>query len=555
MKINYKKYLNIIGRAIVALSIVIVIIVSIVSMVYSIAMSGGNSATDLANVWVDSRGEPFSLDSFSSTTEDGSQSQRVYYTTVVSNIDTALIFRCRNCFVNIYINGRPAYEDDTDIALMYGKSPGSRWHNIAIGVSNEPVDICLEVTPVYYDSKGLIDNIYLGSVSDIARIVTSLRIPGFIISAFLVLFGIILMLLYFYLKNHFTVEKDLLYLGVATFFTAVYLSSESLLWQFFYGHSEVFHLIGYLALIPIPMAFGLLACQRLKGRMKIFSQFYSIVCSINFIIVTLLHVFGILEFHYSLTPTHILLVLMVPILVLIVLSYTSDKKHSNSMIYTLLIVLVFSVIISLTKYRGGSYGDFSTYMRIAILCFLFDLIVCQLGQAAETFSMGLKANMMHDMALTDHMTRLFNRTAYAEHTADYNHMIDSFSPLGIIQFDVNNLKKVNDTLGHEKGDQMIMAVADGLREAFPENVDLYRMGGDEFLAVINCLDPESIYEEGVKRLNKYCDRHNKHPEHGFTLQIAHGFTIIKGNKSLSEALEEADELMYKNKRELKSHNA
>ena len=312
------------------------------------------------------------------------------------------------------------------------------------------------------------------------------------------------------------------------------------------------HLIGYLALAAIPMSFGMLAVHRLKGKMNMVAQIYSMVCCINLITVTILHITGIAEFHYSLTFTHILLALLVPILILLVLSYTSDNRHSNNMfIYTLLIVLVISLIMSLAKYRSGSYGDYSTYTRIAIVCFLSDLIICQLGQAAETFSMGLKANMMHDMALTDHMTKLLNRTAYAEHTSDYNHMIDSFSPLGIIQFDVNNLKKVNDTLGHEKGDQMIMAVADGLRESFTENTDLYRMGGDEFLAVINCLDPENVYEEGIKRLNAYCERQNKNPDLGFKLQIAHGFTMIRGNKSLSEAIDEADELMYENKRMLK----
>lgn len=547
-----KKLMNYGGHIIVAFSYVLVFAISVAAITYRICTPDRFCVTQLSDVWTDENGEAFSLRNFNATTKDGPVPQRVYYTTMVTDIDSAVIFRTRNCFANIYINGRLAYEDDTDIATIYGSSSGSRWHNIAIDISDEPVEICLEVTAAYYNTNGLIDNIYLGKAHDVMRIITTTRVPGFILSTSLHLAGVILLVLYFYLKKRFNVGKDFLYLGVSTFFAAQWSSSESLLWQLFFGYSEVFHLLGYLSLAAIPLSFGLFACYRLKGGFQRFSQIYSLVACANLIAVIVLHVTGIFEFHYSLGFTHLLIVILVPALIKTMLSYTSEAERKNNMfLYNLLAIFVICLIIAFVKYYNGSYGNYSTYIRISLLCFLFELIFYQLNQTANTFSKGLQADMMHNLALTDHMTQCLNRTALAEHTEEYNHMIDSFSPLGIVQFDVNNLKKVNDTLGHEKGDQMIMAVAEGLHKAFPESVDIYRTGGDEFLAVINCLDPEGVYEAGVKKLDAYCEEQNARPDLGFKLQIARGFKLIKGNATLEEAIEEADALMYENKRILK----
>lgn len=47
-------------------------------------------------------------------------------------------------------------------------------------------------------------------------------------------------------------------------------------------------------------------------------------------------------------------------------------------------------------------------------------------------------------------------------------------------FDLNNLKLINDSLGHLAGDQMIRSFARLLKESMPKNAKLYRYGGDEF---------------------------------------------------------------------------
>lgn len=511
---------------------------------------------DLSHNWTDKTGSYCSLSDFHGDAKSDSQPpQRVYYTLDRIAADTAIVFRARSCYADLYVNDVLIREDKQIHSPLYGSSPGSRWHILSLDSSKTPVTLCLEVTTCYTNSRGLIDNIYLGPTQEVYRKIASERIFGFILSAFLYICGIIMVLLYFYMRHGNRAGRDLLYLGLATLFSAQWLASESMLWQLFLGHSEVVHLWGYTALAAIPPSYGMLAVYRLKGRLKTFSIGFSFVGTVSLIVITVLQILGIVDFHYSLVFTRILIVFLIPLMVPLVLSYMGSKQTSQKyIIFPLLGILILSITTSLIKYILGSYNDYSSYVRIALLCFLLCLIVYQFNQIVTTFSKGMKADMLHDLALTDYMTGLYNRTAFNEHVPEYNHIIDSFSPLGIIQFDVNNLKKVNDTLGHEKGDMMIKAVADGLRYAFvhfEKECSSYRTGGDEFLTIINALNADEIYHTCIQRLVQYCEDFNKRPDLDFTLTIAHGYVLIKGGTTLKEAIDEADALMYENKRMLK----
>lgn len=554
-KNNTYRKINTIGHFIIKLSFAIAILTMAAGMAIRFFAPASYGVEAVSTDWTDENGAPFSLAEFNGYNEQEHKilPQRVYRKLSVTDADTAVIFRCRNCYCNVYQNGRLIDEDMMPDFVIYGKSPGSRWHIVSIAPSDEPVEICLEVTTCFRNSNGLIDNFYLGTPRNVFRKVVLSRIAGFTVSTFLMLIGAVILVLYAYLRKHHNVERDLLYLGIATFASSLWSSTESFLWQLFLGYSEVIHLLEYVALAGIPLGFGLLASYRIKGKFGRFALYYSIASAVNLIVITLLHVTGILEFHYTLAFTHALLVILIPVLIKLVLSYTSDDDPGSKRltIFMLLAILVICLATALFQYITGRYSSYSFYARISILCFLLCLIVYQLNQMATTFSKGLKADMLHDLALTDHMTGLFNRAAFSEHMDDYNHFIASFSPLGVIQFDVNNLKKVNDTLGHEKGDQMIIAVADGLKSAFGDGCHTYRTGGDEFLTIIQAADPDDTYRSGIGALQNYCDKQNARTDLGFKLHIAHGYILVKGNMELSEAIEAADVLMYENKRELK----
>lgn len=540
---NVHSLLDKVIHTLAGIGIFSVFIFSCLSIAINIASPHTYHVTDLLDNWVDENGNSFSLNSFHTDSISDPQTQSVICTLDSTSNDMALLFRSRNMFVDIYVNDILVSEDDREQSVIFGTSPGSRWHMVALDSSNPSITIRLEGTPCYTNVNGLIDNIYAGSTRDVYRIITSERFAGFILSVFLQFIALVLICLYAYVHKKFHIEKDLLYLGEAAFFSAQWASAESLVWQLFFGYSEVFHLLGYLSLIVVPIPFGLLGSYRFKkGRMKTFSKIFSLAASINLLVTAPLHMLGIVEFHYTMKSTHILIVIMLPLIACLLLSYThaDNVKGHRTLSYPAIIVLTISVLMALSKYYFGTHGDYTLYIRIALLCFLFCLILYQLNQVADLFAKGLKSDMIHAMALTDYLTGLYNRTAFAEHKKlFYNAMIEQQLPIGVIQFDVNNLKYMNDTFGHEKGDELIKLTAEGLKNSFQRFGRCYRMGGDEFLVVLTGNDPEADYRLGIQLLHSYCDEINQTNMSDFSFEVAHGFVLSKG-QVLEDVIKEAD---------------
>src|SRR5262249_25795271 len=88
-------------------------------------------------------------------------------------------------------------------------------------------------------------------------------------------------------------------------------------------------------------------------------------------------------------------------------------------------------------------------------------------------------------ALTDSLTGLRNHRAFHE---DLKREIAlrnrSGTPFSVLMIDLNKLKQVNDTLGHQAGDERIKAVADALRSTLRGEDAGYRVGGDEFMVIL-----------------------------------------------------------------------
>ena len=95
------------------------------------------------------------------------------------------------------------------------------------------------------------------------------------------------------------------------------------------------------------------------------------------------------------------------------------------------------------------------------------------------------------IAMTDEMTRLFNRRCYEEDLIEYRNkpLSDDFV---LFSMDVNCLKAVNDTKGHAAGDELIKGSADCLVLSVGSKGKAYRTGGDEFMAVVHTDDPEAL---------------------------------------------------------------
>lgn len=148
------------------------------------------------------------------------------------------------------------------------------------------------------------------------------------------------------------------------------------------------------------------------------------------------------------------------------------------------------------------------------------------------------------LSLHDQLTGLYNRAYYEEELERLNASREY--PITIIVADVNGLKLINDSMGHDKGDQLLTACAQILKKDFRASDILARVGGDEFVAILPRTD-EKAGAGILARLRLSIERHNQeHPE--LPLNVSFGIaTADAAGQPLKETYKKADDLMYQEK--------
>lgn len=170
-------------------------------------------------------------------------------------------------------------------------------------------------------------------------------------------------------------------------------------------------------------------------------------------------------------------------------------------------------------------GYVSSALAMAII-----FVMLQSKVIAET---KVRANIYSDLSERDVLTQLKNRRAYEKALLN----LSSDGDAGIVFCDVNSLKYVNDTEGHEAGDRLIRRFADILKSFFA-NADICRIGGDEFVVILENISP------GFKEKMAEFERVMK--ENGRIASFGYASGSVFEIKKIVEA---AEQMMYESKKQ------
>ena len=148
-----------------------------------------------------------------------------------------------------------------------------------------------------------------------------------------------------------------------------------------------------------------------------------------------------------------------------------------------------------------------------------------------------EANMWHRLAITDALTELYNRYAY-DIQIDKIKQRKSKKTYGIILFDVDDFKKINDTRGHLMGDKVLKIVSQSLLKFFPQpKYKVFRIGGDEFSVIFKGVSENDV----IKRLLLLREQ----LENDSNIYLSKGYAFV--DNDVDEAFKSADEMLYADK--------
>lgn len=153
--------------------------------------------------------------------------------------------------------------------------------------------------------------------------------------------------------------------------------------------------------------------------------------------------------------------------------------------------------------------------------------------------------VINRMSQRDSLTGLYNQNYYKE-------FLGIEKPdciVGVIFFDVNGLKRLNDMFGHEYGDLLLRRCAKSISDVcLEDNESGFRLGGDEFLIILENADEASVISklEQWQAALEAVNLENKDRYFSLVCSMAHGYAIGE-LKDMENLVRQADSMMYKNK--------
>ncbi len=183
--------------------------------------------------------------------------------------------------------------------------------------------------------------------------------------------------------------------------------------------------------------------------------------------------------------------------------------------------------------------------------FLFTGCAITVITVAFFFTLENPATVLERKVMMDALSGLGTRSGYEHDMIEYDQEFEKNKDtrFTFLFVDINNLRSVNGLYGHQEGDSYISNVAVLLMTSLRSAEHIYRMGGDEFLAIYRKAD-EKIVVRDIKRIQDACAKSAEN--HDYIPELAIGYAISDPKyNNLRDVLRVADYMMYRNKADIK----
>jgi len=459
--------------------------------------------------------------------------------------------------VEVFINGQMVYEYGYD-RFMEGKTVGTGYQFVDFPNNYKGKTLVIKFCVTEDNVFSKLDPIRIYDWKDAYRVImTENRIPLFL-GSFLVIFGLV------------TGVITIIVLAVSTKFLKIFcVSMFSIcmgLWTLcYYDVILIFSIPLYsvslleyvsLYLLPIPMTVYMYSdVASLENRvLKILYWLLLLSVQLSFITVAMvLHTMDIVHFAATLKYMHIIIICSLVYFFMVLILNLKAKKKKNKFFLAGMLFIIICIAYDLAGYCLERYSGYSPFnlkgvSSIGVMVFVFILIIAFYMDMTKKAMQETERNSLLKSAYTDELTQLHNR----RYCKEFMQKIDKGSTKGytVFCFDLNNLKVMNDTYGHAKGDLLIQSAAEVIQETFGNYGIVARMGGDEFAAVLETSD-ESQVMIMVSNLHKNINRKNAETEN-LDMSMAYGYACGSQDEQEIEKLYQlADNRMYEHKEKMK----
>lgn len=470
----------------------------------------------------------------------------------VHNSNKVIAFSTFHAIAEVRVNDTLIYSL-TSSDNSFAKTTGYNWNFVLLQEEYAGQRLTIQLKSVY-DSKLTRPAIYYGRHNAVSRTIATKDLFNFLISVFIFIFGL-LTFFYSYLVAERS-DSSLKHFSIFTILLGIWQFSDSSLCMLLIPWSVTlaFAAHGSLMLMPIPFLLFLRTTYQDQENplWYIYCLFNCAVCVVR---ITL-QLASVRDLRETLWMTHISIVVFVMVALylsireLIVNRMTKQMRINIGCIF----IIMGTTLADLLSYNIT--GQNSTYGSMGFLLYILIMGSYIVKRSRHLLLHAHENEVYRKLAFTDELTGLFNRTAFRQDIdsrtqTDAQSGRTTISPTVILMFDLNNLKKCNDTFGHEYGDQYIMISSQAIEQVFGSIGRCYRIGGDEFCVILPFTSQNEI-ENCLEQFRRKLRERNRKP-FVVPINVAAGYAIYDSSidNTLDDTQNRADELMYQNKQHLK----
>ncbi len=198
--------------------------------------------------------------------------------------------------------------------------------------------------------------------------------------------------------------------------------------------------------------------------------------------------------------------------------------------------------------NANPWGTLPLYYALPRCMILFAVSIIGSHAAHASAKKAIREAELRKRSETDGMTGLYNKNKYISMVEKHYPTVDT---VGVLFWDADGLKTLNDTYGHEVGDSLITTIGLSIRELCSDTRHGYRIGGDEFVMVIEHADENEV-RLVAERWKKQFEKLNQQGKTKFHASL--GSAVGAGN-SIEDVVHRADEQMYLEKRKRKEQGS
>ena len=466
-----------------------------------------------------------------------------------SYVQPAMTLHIRQTLVDMYINDEPVYHFGHNRNEL-GKTVGSGLHIINFNNDYCGQQLKIVLTATENNIFSSLDPIYLSEWSDSFRLIVSEnRLPLFL-GSFLVVFGIAVSLVVTFAVIFSKKYANILWLAVFSIFMGFWTLCYHNITIIFSIPLHSASLLEYMTLMmaPLPILGYMYTYVKQADNKRILLSYkilfiLQIILSVLTIVLhttNVVHSAGMLPFSQALFVIHALFFTYV-------LLRTERQTSKHKLLYVLGFVIILSCIVYdlaiyiLNRYAGLQLYSIKGVSSFGIISFIGILILDLYRDITLKMMEEHERQLLIKRAYTDELTQINNRNFCSE----YMEKIQANNIYSIIAFDLNDLKKTNDTLGHLQGDILIKSAADVISEAFSSTGIVGRMGGDEFIAILPINDSERINALISHFDELIAEKNTANPD--LHLSISYGFATCDEIQPIEKVYQLADDRMYQHK--------